>query len=45
MTSYKKCSASEELGDKIEYKGNKVLGKKEVRRRHRASWDRLVTEL
>jgi hypothetical protein len=37
ITSYKKCLASEELGDKIGYKRNKVLGEKEVRRRHRAS--------
>lgn len=29
----------------MEYKRSKVLGKKEVRRRHRASWDKLFTDL
>jgi hypothetical protein len=33
------------LGDKIEYKRDKVLGKKEVRRKHRAFCDKLVTDL
>lgn len=36
---------SKKLEDKIGYKRNTTLAKREVRRRHRASWDRSVTNL
>ena len=38
-TSYKKWLASKKLEDKREYQSNTTLAKREVRRRHRASWD------
>ena len=37
--------ATKKVEDKIEYKRNTALAKREVRRRHRASWDKLVTHL
>ena len=37
--------ASKKLEDKTEYKRNTALAKKEVRRRHTASWDKSVTNL
>ena len=36
---------SEKLEDKLEYKRNTALAKREVRRRKRLSWDKFVTNL
>jgi hypothetical protein len=44
-TSYKKWLASKKLQDKMEYKRNTALAKREVIRRHRASWDKFVTNV
>ena len=43
--SYKKWLNSKKLEDKLEYKRNTALAKREVRRRQRLSWDRFVTNL
>ena len=38
-------SSYKNLENKIDYKGNTTLAKREVRRRHRASWDKFGTNL
>jgi hypothetical protein len=43
--SYKKWLNSKKLEDKMEYKRNTAIAKREVRRRQRASWDKFVTNL
>jgi len=43
--SYKKWLNSKKLEDKLDYKRNTALAKREVRRRHRLSWDKFVTNL
>jgi len=43
--SYKKWLDSKKLEDKLEYKRNTTLAKREIRRRQRLSWDRFVTNL
>jgi len=40
-----KKSSYKTLENKIDYKGNTTLAKREVRRRHRASWDKFGTNL
>ena len=44
-TSYKKWLASKKVEDRTEYQRNTTLAKREVRRRHRASWDKFITNL
>jgi hypothetical protein len=41
--SYNKWLTSKKLEDKLEYKRNTALAKREVRRRQRFSWDKFVT--
>jgi len=43
--SYKKWLNSKKLEDKLEYKRNTALAKREVRGRQRLPWDRFVTNL
>ena len=44
-TSYSKWLASKKLEETTEYKRNTAQAKAEVRRRHRASLDKFVTNL
>jgi hypothetical protein len=44
-TSYKKWLNSKKLEDKLEYKRNTALAKRQVRRRQRLSWEKFVTNL
>jgi len=43
--SYRKWLNSKKLEDKLEYKRNTALAKREVRKRQRLSWDKFVTNL
>jgi len=45
ITSYKKWLISEKLEDKVEYQRYTAWTKRGVRRRHRAVWDRFITNL
>jgi len=40
-----KKSPYKNLENKIDYKGNTTIAKREVRRRHRASWNKFGTNL
>jgi len=42
---YRKWLNSKKLEDKLEYKRNTALAKREVRKRQRLSWDKIVTNL
>ena len=43
--SYRKWLNSKKLEEKLEYKRNTALAKREVRKRQRLSWDKFVTNL